>query len=145
MNHPVSPHPTPVCRDAALASEERPWGSFDVLKDEPHYKLKVLRVMPGHRLSLQMHHKREEHWIVTHGTPEITLNDETFTARPGQYIHIPCQARHRIANASSEPAELVEVQLGSYFGEDDIVRFQDDYDRATPPAGPKAPSNPVSE
>jgi mannose-6-phosphate isomerase-like protein (cupin superfamily) len=110
--------------------ETRPWGNFIVLRDLPHYKLKQLQVLPGQRLSLQMHHRREEHWIVTRGTPEITVGEKTWTAKPGEYIHIPLQAQHRLANCSTEMAELIEIQLGEYFGEDDIVRFQDDYQRA---------------
>lgn len=109
--------------------ENRPWGQFTVMEDAEHYKLKHLRVNPGQRLSLQMHHQREEHWIIVAGTPTITVGEKTWQAKPGEYIHIPTQARHRIGNQGKTPAELVEVQLGSYFGEDDIVRFEDDYNR----------------
>jgi mannose-6-phosphate isomerase-like protein (cupin superfamily) len=110
-------------------TENRPWGSFTVLQDLPHYKLKSLTVNPGQRLSLQLHHKREEHWIIVRGTPQITLGDSTWRAKTGDYIHVPVATRHRIANPGPEVVELVEIQQGSYFGEDDIVRFEDDYQR----------------
>ena len=115
--------------------ETRPWGSFEVLKDLPHCKAKHLRVLPGQRLSLQYHHQREEHWLVVAGTPDVTVGERTWQAAPGEYIHIPQGAHHRLANLSPTPAdqvaEIIEVQLGDYFGEDDIVRIQDDYKRDT--------------
>jgi mannose-6-phosphate isomerase len=113
-------------------TEVRPWGSFTVLKDEPEYKLKQLINTPGNRLSLQRHQQREEHWIVIAGNPEITLNDTTHHLRPGEYIHLPLHCWHRLSNPSpsAEPVEVIELQLGSYFGEDDIERRQDDYGRA---------------
>lgn len=114
-----------------LYTEHRPWGSFTVLMDTPAYKVKQLQVLPGHRLSLQMHHQREEHWIITRGTPEVTLDEVTRTYQTGDYIHIPKETKHRIANTGNTPVEFIEVQLGEYFGEDDIVRFADDYNRQT--------------
>jgi mannose-6-phosphate isomerase-like protein (cupin superfamily) len=110
--------------------EHRPWGSFTVLQDLAHYKLKQLQVEPGNRLSLQMHDKREEHWIVVRGTPEVTVGDRVWTAQTGEYIFIPTQTKHRLANPTKEIVEIIEVQLGQYFGEDDIIRFEDDYNRA---------------
>ncbi len=110
-------------------TETRPWGSFTVLEDLPHCKVKRLVVHPGHRLSLQYHHQREEHWTVVRGTPTITVGDKQWKAQVGEHIHIPCGAHHRIANEAREDAELIEVQLGDYFGEDDIVRLEDDYNR----------------
>jgi mannose-6-phosphate isomerase-like protein (cupin superfamily) len=112
-----------------LYTEQRPWGSFTILMDTPGYKVKMIRVMPGQRLSLQMHYKREEHWIITQGKPQVTVGDETKPYEKGSYIFIPKEARHRIANPCTEPVEFIEVQLGEYFGEDDIVRFEDDYER----------------
>jgi mannose-6-phosphate isomerase-like protein (cupin superfamily) len=109
--------------------EERPWGSFTVLPSASYYKLKQLRVKPGNRLSLQMHYKREEHWVVVKGYPEITVGDKVWQAKPGEYIHIPFQTKHRLGNPSPEDVEIIEVQMGEYFGEDDIVRFEDDYQR----------------
>lgn len=112
-------------------TEERPWGSFTVLKDEPTYKMKQLSVKPGNRLSLQRHFKREEHWLITQGQPEITLDDQIHSLQAGGYIHIPLQSWHRITNPkdASENVEIIELQLGNYFGEDDIERSQDDYGR----------------
>ncbi len=109
--------------------EVRPWGDFEVLRDTERFKSKVLRVLPGHRLSYQSHRHREEHWVVVAGHPEVVLDGEVHRLAPGQHIHVPRGARHRIVNPGSETVEIVEVQLGSYFGEDDIVRYEDDYDR----------------
>jgi mannose-6-phosphate isomerase-like protein (cupin superfamily) len=125
----LSVESTPI-HVGGFEGEQRPWGNFLVLRDLPHYKLKQLQVNPGCRLSLQLHHQREEHWLVTQGTPEITVGDKTWIAQPGEYIFIPKEAQHRLANNTSDVVELVEVQLGSYFGEDDIVRLQDDYNRS---------------
>ncbi|MBX2861256.1 MAG: phosphomannose isomerase type II C-terminal cupin domain [Vampirovibrio sp.] len=115
--------------DSALYTEIRPWGSFTVLQDESHFKAKRLVVKPGQRLSLQLHHQREEHWLVVKGVPDITVADKTWQAKVGEYIHIPKGVKHRLGNQSDETAEIVEIQLGAYFGEDDIVRFEDDYQR----------------
>jgi mannose-6-phosphate isomerase-like protein (cupin superfamily) len=109
--------------------EIRPWGSFTVLEDDPLRKVKRLLVHPGHRLSLQLHHQREEHWIVTHGCGDVTVGEQTWAVSAGTYVHIPRQQRHRLANTGTTPLEVIEVQLGDYFGEDDIVRFADDYHR----------------
>jgi mannose-6-phosphate isomerase-like protein (cupin superfamily) len=110
-------------------TETRPWGSFTVLLDAPHTKVKSLAVNPGQRLSLQLHHKREEHWIVVKGQATITVGERTWAANTGEVIFIPMNTQHRLANLSDQPVELIEVQLGQYFGEDDIVRLQDDYQR----------------
>jgi mannose-6-phosphate isomerase-like protein (cupin superfamily) len=110
-------------------TEERPWGAYTVLIDAPHMKVKQLWVKPGHRLSLQLHHQREEHWIVTQGVAEVTVDDTVQTIPTGTYIHIPRESKHRLANPGTEMLEILEVQQGTYFGEDDIVRFADDYQR----------------
>lgn len=112
-----------------LYSEKRPWGFFDVLSEAEHYKLKSLSVNPGSRLSLQLHEYREEHWLVVKGSPEVTVADKTWTASVGEYIFIPKQTKHRLANYSQCLAEVIEIQMGEHFSEQDIVRFQDDYDR----------------
>ncbi len=112
-----------------LYEEQRPWGAFYVLQDEPHYKLKRIVVEPKQRLSLQKHHKREEHWLVTQGQGVVTVGQEERTVSQGAYIHIPCGQVHRISNPFEVPVEFIEVQLGEYFGEDDIIRLQDDYQR----------------
>jgi mannose-6-phosphate isomerase-like protein (cupin superfamily) len=109
--------------------EDRPWGNFLVLLNSETCKVKRLQVTPGQRLSLQLHHHRQEHWVVTQGTPTITLGDKTWQAQPGEYIHIVPEQPHRLSNPTTELVELIEVQMGTYFGEDDIVRLQDDYQR----------------
>ncbi|MCE2930933.1 MAG: phosphomannose isomerase type II C-terminal cupin domain [Vampirovibrionales bacterium] len=111
-------------------SESRPWGTFHVLQDEPHFKLKRILVEPKQRLSLQKHHKREEHWLVTKGQGIVTVDSQEHDVKTGTYIHIPQGAVHRISNPFEEAVEFIEVQLGDYFGEDDIVRLEDDYNRA---------------
>ncbi|MEK2690181.1 mannose-1-phosphate guanylyltransferase/mannose-6-phosphate isomerase [Bdellovibrio sp. GT3] len=109
--------------------EYRPWGYFEILKDTEFFKSKVIRVNPHSQLSLQSHAKREEHWTITRGTGEVVLNDQVIPVKAGSHVHIPLGAKHRMRNNSDEMLEFVEVQLGSYFGEDDIVRYQDDYQR----------------
>lgn len=116
--------------------EKRPWGSFTVLRDDPCYKLKQLMVLSGNRLSLQRHQRRKEIWMVLAGHPCITLDEQTLNLEPGDTIHIPLGSWHRIANPLStdkeqiaETVEIVELQLGDYFGEDDIERREDDYGR----------------
>ena len=108
---------------------DRPWGKYFVLADEPHYKLKRIEVNPGQRLSYQFHHHRQEYWTIVQGEAVITLEGEEIILKYGQSIHIPLGARHRIENRSSEVLALIELQTGTYFGEDDIVRLQDDYER----------------
>ena len=110
--------------------EERPWGGFEVLRDTERFKSKILRIDPGHRLSYQSHARRSEHWVVVRGRPEVTLDGEVRALAPGDAVFIPTGARHRVANPGDEPVEIVEVQLGDYFGEDDIVRYEDDYERS---------------
>lgn len=108
---------------------ERPWGKYFVLADETHYKLKRILVEPGQRLSYQYHHKRQEHWTVTAGVATVILDGEERTVGYGESICIPLGAKHRIENRGKEIVEVVEVQTGTYFGEDDIVRIEDDYSR----------------
>lgn len=110
--------------------EERPWGRFEILRDEGHYKSKKITVHPGAQLSYQSHDKRAEHWIIVRGHGEVVLNDEIIKVGPGSAVFIPLQAKHRMRNTGSEPLEFIEVQTGQYFGEDDIVRYSDDYKRA---------------
>ena len=111
--------------------EYRPWGKFEILRNTDAFKSKVIQVNPGQQLSYQSHKKRAEHWVITQGHPEVVLNDEVHRLNPGENIYIPLGAKHRIRNPhSSELVEFVEVQVGSYFGEDDIIRYQDDYQRS---------------
>ena len=108
---------------------ERPWGKYFVLEDEPHYKLKKIEVNPGHRLSYQFHHQRQEYWTIVEGEAVVILDGEENFLKYGESIHIPLGAKHRIENRGSKLLVFVEVQTGTYFGEDDIVRLQDDYER----------------
>jgi mannose-1-phosphate guanylyltransferase/mannose-6-phosphate isomerase len=116
-------------RVAEHAFEVRPWGKFEVLRDSKDYKLKTMSVEPGQQNSYQSHTKRAEHWIVVKGVGEIILNDETIHVKAGSHIYVPIGAKHRIRNTSAGPLEFIEIQLGTYFGEDDITRYQDDYER----------------
>jgi mannose-6-phosphate isomerase-like protein (cupin superfamily) len=108
-----------------------PWGRWEVLLDEPAYKVKRITVLPGKRLSYQKHYKREEHWTVVRGQALVTLDGRDISLNAGATLDIPCGAAHRIANAGSDELVFIEVQCGTYFGEDDIVRLQDDYGRAS--------------
>jgi mannose-1-phosphate guanylyltransferase/mannose-6-phosphate isomerase len=107
----------------------RPWGSYTILEEGPGYKVKRVTVNPGGRLSLQMHRQRSEHWVVIAGTARITCGDHMFDLYVGQSTGIPKETRHRLENRGTEPLHIIEVQNGPYLGEDDIVRFQDDYGR----------------
>jgi mannose-6-phosphate isomerase len=110
--------------------DERPWGSYTVLSDEaPDHKVKRLVVHPGRRLSYQKHTHRAEHWFIVAGTAEVTLDGVVTTLGPGQSIDIPLEGAHRIASVGDDDVVLIEVQHGTYFGEDDIVRLEDDYGR----------------
>lgn len=110
--------------------DKRPWGDYEVLEDAQHFKVKTIRVNAGQQLSYQSHKKRAEHWIVVRGEATVTLNDKEVKLKGGDHIFIPIGAKHRIRNSGKETVEFVEVQTGSYFGEDDIVRYTDDYGRA---------------
>lgn len=112
------------------AFEDRPWGRFEILRDTERFKSKVITVDPKQQLSYQSHAQREEHWIITRGSGEVVLNDVVVPVQAGAHIHIPLGAKHRIRNVGTEVLEFVEVQLGTYFGEDDIIRYQDDYKRS---------------
>ena len=109
--------------------EVRPWGSYEVILDTSNYKVKRIVVNANQQLSYQYHHKRQEHWTVVEGQAEVVLDDVTYSLTAGEHIFIPLQAKHRIKNPGAEPLVFIEVQTGSYFGEDDIVRIVDDYGR----------------
>jgi len=109
--------------------EARPWGKFFVLHDENSYKLKRIEVNPGGRLSYQYHHKRSEAWTIVEGIGTITLDGVVSQYHKGDTILIPQGVKHRIENKGREKVVFIEVQTGSYFGEDDIVRIEDDYNR----------------
>ncbi|UOD50432.1 mannose-1-phosphate guanylyltransferase/mannose-6-phosphate isomerase [Orrella daihaiensis] len=109
----------------------RPWGWYDSIDEGEHFKVKRIMVKPGASLSLQKHHHRAEHWIVVSGQGEVTCDDKVITLGPNQSTYIPQGSIHRLANRTNEPLELIEVQSGSYLGEDDIVRFEDHYGRVS--------------
>ena len=106
-----------------------PWGRWEVLLDEPAYKVKRISVLPEKRLSYQKHSKREEYWTIVQGQALVTLDGRDLPLDVGATIHIPCETAHRIANPGPHELVFIEVQRGTYFGEDDIVRLQDDYGR----------------
>ncbi len=110
-------------------TDQRPWGSYTVLDDGATFKVKRIEVLPGKRLSYQRHARRSEHWFIVHGTAIVTLDGERREVSSGDAVDIPVGTDHRIENASHAPVHFVEVQHGSYFGEDDIVRLEDDYGR----------------
>ncbi|HET8804240.1 MAG TPA: phosphomannose isomerase type II C-terminal cupin domain [Aequorivita sp.] len=107
----------------------RPWGQYWVLEDTKSYKVKRIEVNPGGRLSYQYHHHRAEVWTIVKGVGRVTLDGEVKDYSPGEVAIIPQGAKHRIENPGSEPCVFIEVQHGTYFGEDDIVRLEDDYER----------------
>ena len=107
----------------------RPWGSYDSLGSGARFQVKLLRVKPGGTLSLQLHHQRAEHWVVVAGSARITRGEEVFMLAENQSTYIPVGVKHRIENPGAVPVEIIEVQSGSYLGEDDIVRFDDVYGR----------------
>ncbi len=111
-------------------TETRPWGTFTVLEEGPAYKIKRIVVLPKHRLSLQMHYHRSEHWIVVSGTAKVTCGSEENVITANQSTYVPPCTKHRLENPGAIPLILIEVQNGQYLGEDDIIRFSDDYARA---------------
>jgi len=109
--------------------DERPWGSFTVLDEGAGFKVKRLEVKPGKRLSYQKHARRAEHWYVVTGQARVTLDGREIDLIAGEAIDIPIGAAHRVQNPGEQPLVFVEVQRGDYFGEDDIVRLEDDFGR----------------
>ena len=108
----------------------RPWGWYDSIDEGERFKVKRIMVNPKSSLSLQMHHHRAEHWIVVKGTAEITNGDQLITLTENQSTFIPLGQQHRLSNPGQIPLEIIEVQSGSYLGEDDIVRFEDTFGRS---------------
>lgn len=119
-------------RSQAILHREvhRPWGSYDSVDNGGRHQVKRIKVKPGAALSLQMHHHRAEHWIVVSGTAKVTRGDETLLLSENESTYIPLGVKHRLENPGKVPLELIEVQSGSYLGEDDIVRFEDVYGRS---------------
>jgi mannose-1-phosphate guanylyltransferase/mannose-6-phosphate isomerase len=107
----------------------RPWGSYTVLEDADDCKVKRLTVKPGHVLSLQLHHRRSEHWTVVEGTAKVRVGEREFLLNRNESTYIPMDTVHRLENPTDTDIHLIEVQCGDYFGEDDIVRLEDRYGR----------------
>ncbi|AFZ57940.1 cupin domain-containing protein [Anabaena cylindrica FACHB-243] len=124
------PFSAAVNSKSIAASELRPWGSFTVLEEGRGYKIKRIEVKPGHRLSLQMHHHRSEHWIVVSGTAKVVCGEKEILLSNNQSTYVPQCTVHRLENPGVIPLILIEVQNGEYLGEDDIIRYQDDYARS---------------
>ena len=112
-----------------LEIETRPWGKFFVIQENENYKIKRIEVEPGHRLSYQYHKKRSETWIIIMGKCKITIEDHENKNEKGDVIQIPQGAKHWVENIGKQKLVFVEIQTGEYFGEDDIIRIQDDYKR----------------
>jgi mannose-1-phosphate guanylyltransferase len=107
----------------------RPWGTYTVLQDSARFKIKRVEVKPGASLSLQMHHHRNEHWVVVNGTALVVNGEATLTLKTNESTYIPAGHKHRLENPGTENLVIIEVQVGDYLGEDDIVRFEDRYGR----------------
>lgn len=107
----------------------RPWGSYTIVDGGEGFKTKRLSVLPGKKLSSQMHYHRSEHWVVVSGTAKITLNDTEIILAKGESTHIPIGTKHRLENIGKLPLHIIESQIGDYLEEDDIVRFDDDFGR----------------
>jgi len=108
---------------------EKPWGFFEVLLETEFSKVKILSINPNQMLSMQMHRYRSETWYITQGKATVTIGDKVVDLFPGESISIDANEKHRVQNFGAEVLELIEVQSGSYFGEDDIIRFEDIYGR----------------
>src|SRR5215210_94637 len=113
--------------DTSPKFDRRPWGTFTVLDEGENFKVKRIEVLPGKRLSYQKHAQRAEHWFVVQGTAKVTLDDREINVSAGEAIDIAVGSAHRVENAGEELLIFIEVQRGSYLGEDDIVRLQDDF------------------
>ena len=107
----------------------RPWGAYTVLEEAPGFKIKRIEVKSGAALSLQLHHRRSEHWVVVAGIAKVTRGEDTFLVHANGSTYIPVETKHRLENTTAEPLVMIEVQCGDYLGEDDIVRFDDIYGR----------------
>jgi mannose-6-phosphate isomerase-like protein (cupin superfamily) len=114
-----------------MSTFKRPWGTYTNLLDVDYCKVKTIEIKPGKQPSYQYHHKRSEHWIIVSGKALVTIEDEQFDVKSGDHVFVPRLAKHRIKNVSAdEQLVFIEVQTGDYFGEDDIVRIEDDFGRA---------------
>jgi len=117
-------------QDASPIFDQRPWGSFTILDEDEDYKIKRIEVFPTKRLSYQKHAHRSEHWFVVRGIAKVTLNGKEFLVKKGEDVNVPVGTAHRVENPDAEELLIfIETQTGDYFGEDDIVRFEDDFGR----------------
>ena len=114
---------------SGVERDDRPWGSYTVLDEASGYKVKRIEVLPGCRLSYQKHARRSEHWMVVHGSAQVTLDGRALMLECGDTVDIDAGCAHRIANPRDHKLVFIEIQQGSYFGEDDIERLEDDYGR----------------
>jgi mannose-1-phosphate guanylyltransferase/mannose-6-phosphate isomerase len=117
------------CESGTHRKVYRPWGWYDSIECGEHFQVKRLQINPGAKLSLQMHHKRAEHWVVVNGSALVTNGNEVFTLTEGESTYIPIGVKHSLENKNNTPLEIIEVQSGTYLGEDDIVRYEDNYGR----------------
>ena len=113
-----------------LYTEQRPWGFFTILEEGENFKVKKIVVKPEQRLSLQLHKHRKEQWVIVQGQARVTCGDKIHDLTAGEHIQIPKHSVHRVENTSSDDVVIIEVQIGDYLGEDDIVRLEDDYSRS---------------
>ena len=116
-------------RTQTIERTHRPWGWYETVSEVPGNKIKRIAVLPGQQLSLQKHHQRAEHWVEVQGVAQVTLGETQFALATGGHCDIAVGQVHRLANTTTQPMEIIEVQFGTYLGEDDIVRLQDDYGR----------------
>ncbi len=112
-----------------LEKSERPWGRYEVLQESTHHKVKCIWVTPGKRLSYQRHQKRAEHWFIVQGSARVTIDGKDSTLAPGATVDFAIGVLHRVENVGTDELVFVEVQTGTYFGEDDIERVEDDFGR----------------
>ncbi|MDA0754326.1 MAG: phosphomannose isomerase type II C-terminal cupin domain [Candidatus Marinimicrobia bacterium] len=112
-----------------MEKDTRPWGNYYVISHEKNYKLKKIEVNPGQKLSYQYHNKRSETWVIISGTATVTINGKVKDYREGETVIIPLKSKHRVENKESRKLVFIEIQTGTYFGEDDIIRIEDKYGR----------------
>jgi mannose-1-phosphate guanylyltransferase / mannose-6-phosphate isomerase len=117
--------------DCPFATVQRPWGTYTILDEGAGFKVKRIIVNPGAALSLQLHRYRSEHWVIVAGVAQVTNGELQYQLQIGQFAYVPQDTRHRLANTRTETLEVIEVQTGSYLGEDDIIRFEDLYHRVS--------------
>ena len=118
-----------IAQAEIFPKDHRPWGWFESLATGDRFQVKRSCVKPGAALSLQSHNHRSEHWMVVGGTATVTIDNEVTLVTEGQSIYVPLGAKHRMANSGKQPMVLIEVQIGTYLGEDDIIRYEDVYAR----------------